>query len=94
MSRHIFEPALPEHLHRGRSSRYPSLASRLVRDGITVVRKECSETSPLEVWVDHCSLSMIIGLGLISVLARKAQTLNECRKPFHVHALDSWRHVM
>ena len=56
MSRHILKPALPEHLDRGRSSRHPGLASRLVRNGITVVRKKCSEASLLKVWVDHCSL--------------------------------------
>ena len=112
-SRHILEPALPKHLHRGRSSRHPCLASRLVRNGITMLRKICSEASLLEVWVNHCSLSIcpniletglrrdwidgfltIIGLGVISVLARKAQTLNEYRKHFHVHALDFWRQVM
>ena len=58
MSRHIVVPALPGHLHRGRSSSHPNLASRLVRNGITMVRKECSKASPLEVWVDHCSLSI------------------------------------
>ena len=58
MSPHFLEPTLPEHFLRGRSSRHPSFASRLVRNGITVMRKECSETSPLEVWVDHRSLSI------------------------------------
>ena len=58
MGRHILESALPEHLHRGRSSRHPSLASCFICNGITVVRKKCSEASPLEVWVDHCSLSI------------------------------------
>ena len=112
MGRHILESALPEHLHRGRSSRHPSLASCFICNGITVVRKKCSEASPLEVWVDHCSLSIcpdirdrftwrlerrfltIIGMRLISVLARKAQRLNEYRKRFHVYTLDFWRHVM
>ena len=58
MSCHILETALLKHLHRGRSSSHPSLATCLVRDGITVVRKKCSEASPLEVRVDHCSLSI------------------------------------
>ena len=58
MSCHILETALPEHLHRGRSGSHPSLATCLVRNGITVVRKKCSEASPLEVRVDHCPLSI------------------------------------
>ena len=58
MSRHILEPAVPEHLHRGRSSSHPSFASRLVRNGITVMCKECSEAFFLEVWMNHRSLSI------------------------------------
>ena len=58
MSPHFLEPTLSEHLLRCRSSRHPSLASRLVRNGITVMRKKCSEASPLEVWEDHCSFSI------------------------------------
>ena len=58
MSPHFLEPTLSEHFLRGRSSRHPSLGTRLVCNGITVMRKICSEASLLEVWVNHCPFSI------------------------------------
>ena len=45
-------------------------------------------------WHANVQLLTIIGFGLISILAREGQTLDECHKSFHVDTLKWWWRVM